>query len=207
MAVVVAALGIAALGWAAWADRADAGDIPARAERYRSALIRCARAEWGLNAPTATMAAQVHQESAWNPDARSAYAHGLAQFTPSTAAWLPEVAPQVGKADPYNPGWALRALAAYDRWLHRRITDTENPCDRWAMVLSAYNGGLGWLGRDRRLARASGLDPARWWAQVETVNAGRADWAIRENRAYPRRILLLLEPLYESAGWGKGVCP
>ncbi len=123
-----------------------------------------------------------------------------------TAAWLPEVAPQVGEAAPFNPGWALRALTAYDLWLWRRI-DATALCDHMAMTLSAYNGGLGWLRRDVRMARKLGLDPTCWWDHVETVNAGRAEWAIRENRGYPRRILLLLEPLYEAAGWGKGVCP
>lgn len=76
-----------------------------------------------------------------------------------------------------------------------------------AMTLSAYNGGLGWLRRDVRLTKTFGLNPRLWWKHVETVNAGRAKWAIKENRGYPRRILFLLEPLYEKAGWGKGVCP
>ncbi|MDD3310970.1 transglycosylase SLT domain-containing protein [Pseudodesulfovibrio sp.] len=181
-------------------------DIPARAKQYRATLIRCAHAEWGLAAPVATMAAQIHQESLWDPEARSAYASGLAQFTPATARWLPTVAPQTGEPAPLNPGWALRALVAYDHWLHGKIS-AASPCDRWAMTLSAYNGGLGWLNRDRRIAPSSGLDPARWWGHVETVNAGRAAWAIRENRGYPRRILLTLEPLYEATGWGEGVCP
>jgi soluble lytic murein transglycosylase-like protein len=189
-----------------WLSLTHAQSIPARAYQYRSALIRCARVEWGLAAPVATFAAQLHQESLWDPDARSRYAGGLAQFTPATANWLPEVAPQVGEPAPFNPGWALRALCAYDHHLHDRIS-AKTPCDRWAMTLSAYNGGLGWLNRDRRLASSSGLDPSRWWGHVETVNAGRAPWAIRENRGYPRRILLTLEPVYEAAGWGEGVCP
>ncbi len=189
-----------------WAASAYASAIPARAYQYRSALIRCARVEWGLSAPVATFAAQLHQESLWIPAARSRYADGLAQFTPATADWLPTVAPQTGRPAPFNPGWALRALCAYDHWLYQRISAAA-PCDRMAMTLSAYNGGLGWLNRDKRLARANGLDPARWWDHVETVNAGRASWAIRENRGYPRRILLALEPVYEAAGWGKGACP
>ena len=189
-----------------WPVPATPLEIPDRAYRYRSMLIRYARAEWGLDAPVATFAAQVHQESLWNQDARSRYAGGLAQFTPPTANWLPSVAPQVGEPAPFEPEWALHALAAYDLHLWRRI-DAATACDRMAMTLSAYNGGLGWLNRDKRLAEASGLDPARWWDHVEAVNAGRAPWAIRENRGYPRRILLILEDLYEAAGWGEGVCP
>jgi soluble lytic murein transglycosylase-like protein len=188
------------------AESAHAQSIPSRAYQYRSTLIRCARAEWGLNAPVATFAAQLHQESLWLANAKSpAGAQGLAQFMPATAHWLPEVAPQVGAAAPFNPGWALRALLAYDLWLWQRI-ESATPCEHMAMTLSAYNGGLGWLRKDKKKAQRIGLDPARWWNQVEAVNAGRAAWAIRENREYPRRILLVLEPMYAAAGWGKGVC-
>lgn len=184
-----------------------AATIPPAAKQYRSTLTRCARLEWGLDAPVAAFAAQVHQESLWRADARSQVgASGLAQFMPGTAQWLPEVAPQTGEPMPLNPGWALRALTAYDRWLWSRI-DAENDCDRMAMTLSAYNGGLGWLNRDKRLAERSGLDPTSWWDHVETVNAGRAAWAKRENQGYPRRILRELSPIYEAAGWGRGVCP
>ena len=183
---------------------ASAQEIPRAAHQYRATLTRCARAEWGLDAPVATFAAQVHQESLWRADARShAGAQGLAQFMPATSAWLPEVAPHTGEPAPYNPGWALRAMVAYDLWLWRRIA-AEDDCHRMAMTLAAYNGGLGWLGRDKRLAEASGLDPARWWDHVETVNAGRARWAIRENRGYPRRILLVIQPMYRA--WGPGTC-
>ncbi len=161
----------------------------------------------GLNAPIATFAAQLHQESLWNAGAKSPVgAGGLAQFMPSTANWLPEVAPQTGTPAPFNPGWALRALCAYDLWLFKKVKAVDD-CNRMAFTLSAYNGGHGWVRRDLRLAKKLGLNPLRWWEHVETVNAGRAKWAIRENRGYPRRILLLLEPLYENAGWGKGVCP
>lgn len=186
---------------------AAAQEIPRVAQHYRSDLIRCARAEWGLDAPCAVFAAQVHQESFWNADARSRMsAGGLGQFMPATADWFGEVRPDLGPANPYNPGWALRALCAYDRWLWQRVQAVDD-CNCMAMTLSAYNGGLGWLNRDKRLAASTGLDPARWWDHVETVNAGRAGWAIKENRGYPRRILHVFTPLYEVAGWGRGVCP
>lgn len=79
-------------------------------------------------------------------------------------------------------------------------------CQRMAMALAAYNGGLGWVQRDKGLAKARGADPLIWWDQVERFNAGRSSAAFRENRGYPRRILRSLEPLYLSAGWGRGVC-
>lgn len=160
----------------------------------------------GLDAPVASIAAQIHAESNWNPGAKSpAGALGLAQFMPSTAAWLPSVAPGVGAAAPYNPAWALRAVVAYDRWLWDRETGV-NPCERMAFTLSGYNGGPGWVRKDRALAQKNGVDPNVWFDGVERVNAGRSRAAWNENRAYPRRILLRLEPEYEAAGWGIGSC-
>lgn len=60
--------------------------IPARAHQYRRVLTQQAYAQWGLDAPIAALAAQVHQESAWRPEAVSHVgARGLAQFMPATA--------------------------------------------------------------------------------------------------------------------------
>lgn len=182
-------------------------EIPRTAEQYRRILVRAAHANWGLDAPIATLAAQVHQESRWNAQATSPVgAQGLAQFMPSTAEWMARLYPKaLGENQPYNPGWALRALVTYDRWLADRV-QAHSPCDKWAFTLSAYNGGLGWVQKDARLASASGADKLAWFDSVERHNAGRSAANFRENRAYPRQILLKWEPLYSSAGWGLGVC-
>jgi len=185
---------------------AHAGSIPAQAARYRAELVRCARLHWGLSAPVATFAAQVHQESCWRADAKSPVgAQGLTQFMPATAAWIGNVDPQLADAQPFNPGWALRALSAYDKWLWQRV-DARDPCERMAMALASYNGGLGWVKRDKALAARNGADPLAWFDSVERFNAGRNAGAFRENRGYPRRILRTLEPMYVAAGWGRGVC-
>ncbi|SDU82284.1 Transglycosylase SLT domain-containing protein [Pseudomonas sihuiensis] len=186
---------------------ADAASIPTAAEQHRRTLVRAAHAEWGLGAPVATFAAQVHQESAWRVNARSPVgAEGLAQFMPATADWMAEIYPRsLGPAQPYNPGWALRAMVAFDRWLYER-NQAVSECDRWAFVLAGYNGGNGWVNRDRRLASAKGADPLAWFDSVERHNAGRSAANFRENRHYPRAILLRWEPMYAAAGWGPGVC-
>lgn len=185
---------------------AGAAEIPRQAQAHRALLVRAAHHGWGLDAPVATLAAQVHQESGWRADALSpAGAQGLGQIMPATAAWLPEIAPGLGAPDAWNPGWSLRALVAYDRWLWERVRAADD-CQRMAKALAAYNGGLGWVRRDERLAGARGLDPQQWWGNVETVNAGRSAAAKNENRQYPRRILLTLEPVYAAAGWGAGRC-
>jgi soluble lytic murein transglycosylase-like protein len=186
-----------------FATPAHAESIPAVAQQYRSVLIRAARVEGGLSAPVAVFAAQLEQESAWNPEAVSPVgARGLGQFMPGTARDLGRTRPDLGPAIPTNPGWALRALVAYDLANLRRVR-AATEADAWAMALAAYNGGLTWVRRDAALAVRQGLDPLRWWGSVETVNAGRSVAAWRENRGYPRAILLKRQPKYLA--WGPGI--
>jgi hypothetical protein len=132
---------LAALAWllamASWAMSAPV--IPQRAAQHRALLTREARAQWGLDAPVATFAAQIHQESAWRHDAVSPVgAQGLAQFMPSTSRWLPEVAPDTGEPKAvFRPAWSIRAMVTYDRWLWRTVPRATD-CDRIAMTLPAY---------------------------------------------------------------------
>lgn len=189
-------------------SQAKAAGIPLEALQHQRELTRNARAIWGLDAPVATFAAQIHQESSWKKSARSPVgAMGLAQFMPATSDWIASIYPDsLGANQPYNPSWAMRALVSYNLWHWNRILDTDSDCDRWAFVLSAYNGGLGWVQRDRKLATTKGLDQSRYWGHVETVNAGRSAANWRENRGYPQRIIKRWQPLYVDAGWGLGVC-
>lgn len=182
----------------------QAAEVPPAAAKYRGELTRNARLAWGLDAPIATFAAQVHQESDWNANAVSRVgAQGLAQFMPATASWIGGIFPELAARQPDNPTWALRAMTAYDRWLWERIA-AETDCERMAMVLSAYNGGLGWLLKDKALAQASGSTRTRWFGAVERYNGGRSQAAFAENRGYPQRIIKVIQPAY--AAWGLGVC-
>lgn len=190
----------------AMAASALAGDIPREAERYRAILVRNARVVWGLDAPVAMLAGQITQESGWDPAARSPVgAQGLAQFMPATARWIATLAPDLADNQPTNPGWALRAVCVYDDYLLARV-EAATECDQAAFALAAYNGGLGWVNRDKRLAAAQGFNPLRWWGHVEKSNAGRSAAAFRENRGYPARILRLWEPRFLEAWGGKGMC-
>jgi soluble lytic murein transglycosylase-like protein len=180
--------------------------IPEVAGKWKHALTRQARLEWGSDAPIATIAAQIQQESSWNPDARSPVgALGMAQFMPATAVWISGAYSALAENDPLNPLWALRAVAAYDRILYDAVT-ARDECNRAAKMLSSYNGGLGWIKRDEALAKSRGLSPDLWWESVELVNSGRNAAAFRENRAYPLRILRYHERHYVLAGWGIGLC-
>lgn len=179
-----------------------AQELP-RSKLHRTTLTRIAHSHWGLDAPVATFAAQLHQESAWNPNAVSRVgAQGMAQFMPATAQWW---CSKTNESDcqPMNPSWAMRAMVGYDKWLYQQIRAIDH-CQRMAMTLSAYNGGLGWVFRDQRLASRLGRDQQRWFGHVERVNDGRSAPNFKENRDYPRRILFLYEPRY--ALWGRGSC-
>lgn len=185
---------------AAAGARAEAVRIPDVPPLYRLAVEREAADVWGIDAPTARIAAQIHQESRWNPKAASAYAHGLAQFTPGTAKWIAQKFPaQLGQFDPWDAMQAVRAMVLYDHYLLTR-NPGASACDSWAFALAAYNGGEAWLRRDQRLAAANAHTPSKWFGEVEDFTA-RAKWAKKENREYVSRILLVLEPAYADAGW------
>jgi soluble lytic murein transglycosylase-like protein len=180
--------------------------IPAHSAPYRIKLQREVTSAFGLTAPVARFAAQIHQESGWRPDARSPFAKGLTQFTPPTAEWIAQAYPALHPPDPWDPHWAIRAQVTYMRHLLRQVQPAASECDLWAFALSAYNGGGGWVRRDRRLAESAGADPERWFGHVE-LHTRRAAWARDENREYVRRILLRLEDAYVRAGWpGQRVC-
>jgi soluble lytic murein transglycosylase-like protein len=180
-------------------------EIPPTSYLYRFKLEREVSARFGSTAHVARVAGQVHIESHWKPDARSATAQGMAQFIPATAAWLQSVCPEIGAPDPWDPNWSVRAVVCYDQWLYARVAGAT-ACDAWAFTLSGYNGGPGWVDRDKRRAAANGADPARWFDSVDRFSA-RGKAAFAENRVYVSRILRVLEPAYLGAGWaGRAVC-
>lgn len=195
---------LVAFGFAVSLSPANAAEPPAAAKPYRAEVIRNARAVWGMDAPVADFAGQFQQESGWNPAARSPVgAQGMAQFMPSTADWISHQFPELREREPFNPSWAIRALVQYDQWLWQRVSGRDN-CQRMAFALSAYNGGLGWVNRDKKLATQRGLDAGVWFDAVATVNAGRSAANWRENRGYPQRILYQNAPRYLS--WGGANC-
>lgn len=197
-AVAILAAFVATAATMAAAVGTARAEIPRAAAQHRHALTANARLVWGLDAPIATFAGQVHQESGWRADARSPYAVGLAQFTPATAEWIGGVYADLGERQPYNPAWSLRALVRFDRFLWER-NPAATPCDRMAFALSAYNGGEGWLRREQARTAAASADRLRWFGHVER-HCARAAWACDENRDYPRRILMTHQRVYGS--WG-----
>jgi len=186
-------LAVLLIGWAV-----AAAQIPPRAEQYRRDLTRIAISVWGLDAPVALLAGQIEQESAWRPDAVSwAGAKGLAQFMDATGR---DVAQRYGGGppNPFDPRWSMTAQSRYMRELTGRIGAARNETERTAFALSAYNGGLRHVQRRQALSP----DPGRCLGLTCDINPGIRPAAQRENREYPRRILLVLAPRYHAAGWG-----
>ena len=93
----------------------------------------------------------------------------------------------------------MHAQSVYLRELRGLVSNTRNESERMAFALSAYNGGLGHVRRRQALSP----DPGRCLGltcDIRPPGVSAANQA--ENRAYPRRILLVLMPRYHAAGWG-----
>lgn len=185
--------------------------LPKSSYQYRALMIKEGRRIWGPDAQIALFAGQFHQESLWNNAAKSYVgAQGLGQFMPATAKDVHARYATLRELEMYSPAWSIRALFIYDLELYKAIKPrgaAMGQCSHYAMMLSAYNGGLGWVNRDRTLTVANGGNPDIWWNNVELYSK-RAGWAIKENRGYPRRILLKHQLLYLQHGYpGVNPCP
>lgn len=191
-----------------WVAVVAFAQIPEDAYRYKRDLIRNATMVWGLSAPVATFAAQIHQESTWKPNAVSPVgAKGLSQFMPATATWISGLYAALQDNEPTDPQWAMRALVEYNLWLYERVPKALTHCEQMAFVLSSYNGGMANLKRDVALAEDRGYDPALWFGNVERFNGSRRSAAnFAENRTYATRILKDLEGRYFKDGWGIDSC-
>ena len=203
-ALVAVSLALICLATSCVASPAKA-QVPAAAHKYRAELTRAAHTQWGLDAPIAALAAQVHQESGWRADAVSRVgAQGMAQFMPATATWWCKLNNMAAEqCQPRNPTWALRAMVGYDKHLFDRTPPRMSDFDRLWVALRAYNGGLGnWLAE----AKATGLpQPTREQVDAACGKARRHISHCPENLQYPARILGVLQPRY--AGWGRVITP
>lgn len=92
------------------------------------ATIQAAGTQYGV--PWELLAAQLQQESAFNPNAvSSAGAQGIAQFMPATAA-------QYGLSNPFDPTASIYAEA-------HLMSDLYAQYGSWLIALGAYNWGSG----------------------------------------------------------------
>lgn len=116
-------------------DGLDPAQVPAA---YVEAIQASATSCDGV--PAAVLAAQLHQESRWDPNAVSpAGAVGLAQFMPATWEAYGVDGDQDGSADPRNPIDAIWSAARYDCVLKKQVSGL--PGDVIPLTLAAYNAG------------------------------------------------------------------
>jgi membrane-bound lytic murein transglycosylase F len=107
------------------------------------------------------LTAQMHQESRFDPQARSfAGALGLMQVMPRTAR-------EMGVDDLRDPTNGILAGVRYLAWMRERFGDDVDPEERIWFSLAAYNVGFGHVDDARRLARKNGWDPDRWFDHTE----------------------------------------
>jgi len=107
--------------------------------------------------------ALMYQESRFDPDAQSfAGARGLMQVLPRTAE-------QLGFEDDlaHDPETGIHAGIRYLAWVRDRFDDELPVRDRMWFTLAAYNAGFGHVNDARRIATEEGLNPNRWFGNVE----------------------------------------
>jgi soluble lytic murein transglycosylase-like protein len=171
--------------------------IPPAALKYRADLTREAHFVFGLTAPIDYLAGQIEQESGWRPGITAwDNGRGLAQFMDGTAAWVSEYYPEVGKPQPYNPLWAIRAMVRLDSYNTKRVAAVTD-CDRWGAALKGYNAGVGYVLRAQKQAGTPGL----WFGHAENINAGQSKQNFVYSRLYPRRIIFA--HAYKYKAWGQ----
>jgi len=105
--------------------------------------------------------AQMYQESRFNPTAKSwVGAQGLMQVMPRTAK-------EMGISNLKQPEPGIKAGVQYLNWVRNRFEEELNIKDRMWFTLAAYNAGQGHVKDARRLAKQQGLNPNRWFDNVE----------------------------------------
>ena len=125
-----------------------------RISLYDSLFIREAA---GIDWDWRLLAAQVAQESRFDPEARSWMgAEGLLQLMPRTAR-------ELGVRNPTDPEENIGGGVRYLAWLtglwEREIADPE---ERLKFILASYNAGRGHVQDAQRLAEQAGDDPTDW---------------------------------------------
>jgi membrane-bound lytic murein transglycosylase MltF len=117
------------------------------------------------------MAAQGYQESGLDQAKRSHVgAIGVMQVMPATARDRSVNIPDIDKLESN-----IHAGIKYNRWVVDNFYDDPaiTPPNRAFFAFASYNAGPGKIASLRREAKAQGLDPNKWFNNVELVAAKR----------------------------------
>jgi membrane-bound lytic murein transglycosylase F len=146
------------------------------------AIVRRYAEEYGFD--WRLIVALMYQESRFDPEARSfAGARGLMQVLPRTAEQLGFEDDLVG-----DPEIGIHAGIRYLAWVRDRFDDELPVRDRMWFTLAAYNAGFGHVNDARRIAVEEGLNPDRWFGNVERAMLllSRPQYARRTRFGYCR---------------------
>ena len=109
------------------------------------------------------VAAIIHQESKFNPNARSwCGAQGLMQLMPGTARDL-----GVSGSEVYQPDRNVRAGTDYLKQLEKQWSNVADFTQRIKFILASYNAGPGHVSDAARLAEKYGYRSDKWDGNVE----------------------------------------
>jgi len=116
------------------------------------------------------IAALIHQESRFNPKAKSwAGASGLMQLMPKTAA-------QYGCKNLFDPKANLKAGIKHFMWLEGYWNDKiKDDNQRLKFILASYNVGHGHVNDAMKLAEKYGKDPSIWDDNVDEFILKKSD--------------------------------
>ncbi len=131
--------------------------------RYESYFQKYAT-QYGFN--WLKLAAQAFQESMLDENARSgAGAVGIMQLLPSTAAGM--------NLDPYDPEQNIHAGIQYMAEILNRFDSNPDMDDatRFDFALASYNAGPARVDQWRKKAATQGLNPEKWFNNVEYIAA------------------------------------
>ncbi len=113
----------------------------------------------GTDLDWALVTALMYEESRFKPGAHSeAGAVGLMQVLPRFT--------DLDSTQVRAPDWNILSGVQLLDEIHRGFAYLDS-LDRWAMTIAAYHSGRGHLNDARLLAMDAGLDPNKWWGNVE----------------------------------------
>ncbi len=168
------------LGTTKWIDNVGSGEAR---ERYEATVSLIKEYAGQYDFDWLMITAQGYQESKLDQSKRSkAGAVGVMQVLPTTAA-----DPNVGIEDIDQVRPNVHAGVKYLRFLKNRYFSAPeiSPLDQMLFTFAAYNAGPGNIAKARRRAAKMGLDPNRWFGQVEIAAARTIS---REPVVYVRNI-------------------
>lgn len=144
---------------------------PAELEKFNTAVefLRKYSGQYGLD--WLLVGALGYQESGFDQSKRShAGAIGVMQLLPSTASDPVVGIPDIEELEPN-----IHAGVKYLHFLHDRYfkEDGIGLLDQWLFATAAYNAGPARVAKLRKEADASGLDPNKWFRNVELIAAKR----------------------------------